>query len=174
MGGGDIFRSPGEKGWNICMYTHTHTPTPSHPHPRPHPHHTTPHPSLLSAYAGRYIYIYICVEEHRKQSSCAKYGEKGEGEKSLICLIQYVYIHLRMGRAGRVGPHGHVCLGKCRLAYTKHTFPPKSTVSCKPNCTFLEISPKAHTPREHRAKCVRLPDPTHAGMKYPVRGHPSL
>ena len=50
----------------------------------------------------------------------------------------------------------------------------KIVVSCKSNCTFLEMRPKAHTPREQRAKWVRLPDPTHAGTKYPVRGNPSL
>ncbi len=48
----------------------------------------------------------------------------------------------------------------------------KSIVSRKPNCTFLEIPPKAHTPRKQRAKWVRLPDPTHAGTTYPRSGEP--
>ncbi len=59
--------------------------------------------------------------------------------------------------------------------HNNNMFLQKHIVFMHKSMTFLQKHQKAHAPiREQLPKSAHLPDPTHAGTKYPVRGNPSL
>ena len=110
-------------------------------------------PSLLSAHAGIYTY---CIKNTNIDALRLNAVTPGaQAERNI-----YIYIY--------------ICICVCPSC-TKPCFFLEMCAPLARNHTFLQKHRKPHAwIREQFSKSAHLPDPTHAGTKYPVRGNPSL